>query len=92
MPWSRKSLVNHARFARGSFPSEKYPPGWGDSTISQMPLAQGGAVGVISTITVGPTGIGSTYQMAEPVGNGWHALEGGVAPGGLATPMVERYA
>lgn len=50
---------------------------------NQMPIETYGAVGVMSTITRGPTGVGATYRQAAASNAGWHHVEG-------PEPLVQR--
>lgn len=79
----RTQLVDHARLGSNTA-TERYQPHHNVGRLGTDAIAQNGAVGVISTIQRGPTGIGAVFSMAEPLPSGWHPVEQG------AEPMISR--
>jgi hypothetical protein len=79
----RTQLVDHSRLG-SNVATERYQPHHNNGRLGKDALAQNGAVGVISVIQRGPTGIGAVFSMAEPLPTGWHPVEQG------AEPMVSR--
>lgn len=79
----RAQLIDHSRLASNTA-IERYQPHHNVGRLGSQALAQNGAVGVISTIQRGPTGLGAVFSMAEPLPTGWHPVEQG------AEPMISR--
>lgn len=75
----RGQLIDHDRLASNTA-TERYQPHHNVGRLGSNAIAQNGAVGVISTIQRGPTGIGAVYEMAEPLPTGWHPVEQGAEP------------
>lgn len=82
----RSPMIDQTRLA-SNVATERYQPHHNVGRLSKNAIAQNGAVGVITTIQRGPTGIGAVYQMAEPLPTGWHTVE----PSG-AEPILVRQA
>ena len=72
---NRQMMIDHNRLA-SNIGTEKFQPHHGIGTISESPIDQLGAVGVMSVIKRGPTGVGASYSFTEPMGNRWHEVIG----------------
>lgn len=79
----RHQMIDHERLASNTA-TERYQPHHNIGRLGSQAIAQNGAVGVISTIQHGPTGVGAVYSMTEPLPTGWHPVEQG------AEPMISR--
>ena len=79
----RESLVDLARL-QSNVSTERFQPhhGWANDP---GPVDPHGAVGVLTTIERGPTGVGAVYRWAEPsvVSGGYHNVRSGM-------PLVAR--
>ena len=79
----RTELVDNERLGSNTA-TERYQPHHNVHRLGATPINQNGAVGVITTIQRGPSGVGAVFSFAEPLPTGWHPVEEG------ATPMVSR--
>jgi hypothetical protein len=77
----RDDLVDLPRLGANSATERIQPHHFNNK--NRVPINPYGAVGVISTITRGPTGVGATYRQADASNAGWHTIEG-------PEPLVQR--
>lgn len=75
------ALIDEERLA-SNISTETYQPHYGH-TVHDSPEDPGGAVGVLSIIRRGPTGVGASFSFTEPTPAGWHDIHG-------AEPLVSR--
>lgn len=69
----REDLVDPGRLGYNSA-TERYQPHHGIGVLEDNPLDTTASPGVISVIERGPTGVGATYEAAEPLGPHYHRL------------------
>lgn len=79
----RNDLVDLDRLSTNRS-TERYQPHHGAGRLKEQPTETWGHHGPFSTITRGPTGVGATFAMMEPIGHNWHEVEG------AAVPLVQR--
>lgn len=70
----RNPLIDNRRLVH-NIATERLQPHHGVGKLEQ-PIDSLGAVGVISLLKTGPTGVGVSYHMTEPMGSRWHEIDG----------------